>query len=460
MRHLRLLSLLLTLLIGCEQAQQPTPTLEPSSPTAPAPASPPNAAEQTNLTGSGLFHQPSEPVLLELPSEALPHWRTESATKPALVFFSFDPLLKPIDASLRESARKLALTGTPAQLRQHGSYNVAEPLILPIQTVHAALDAGMFSKFYWIFPSKVAPEQLDLARFRSQMEEQRLLNSEELAILNLNAGHFTGSVRGIPFEAIHYQRLSDISEPLVLHIDMSFFRGLYDNEIKAPLYSLLRNAVDSLRGLNWQPLATTLSYSTLEGATSLDVRFMISNLAEMIRNPALLESDMPKDWQMRSEALYAGDMYSESKKIELSQQIAQLAPQSAAAHYDRFQALFTSKQVDTALQALHQAVQLDPGYGAAYIQLAQMAAEDNNIETALELLGRAEPLFPQNPFITLQKAHLLTFSGQPEAAQEHLARLPQNWSPLFHQKVPGAIAELKKKLDDPAVKQESGDEKR
>ncbi len=441
MRHLLLFCLSLTLLIGCEQTPQqtaePVPTASPAT-TEPAPSAP---------SGSGLFHQPTQPVLVELPSEALPHWRTETTSKPALVLFSFDPLLKPIDASLRERSRELALSGTAAQLRKHGSYNVAEPLILPTQTLDAALDAGLFSKVYWIFPSKVPPEQLELERFRGQMLEQNFMTEAEVASLNLNFGRFTGSVRGVPFEAVHYRQLNEIAGPLVLHIDMSFFRGLYDNEIKSPLYGLLRETTDSLRGLNWQPLSTSLSFSTLEGANALDVRFMISHLAELLRQPEMLEKEMPQAWQTRSEALYAGDMYSESKKLELAQKIAQLAPQSAAAHYDRFQALFTGKQIEPALDALHRAVELDAGYGAAYVQLAQMAAQDNNLATALDLLGRAEPLFPENPFIPLQMAHLLTLSGQPQAAAEKLASLPQNWSPLFHQKVPGAITDLQQRLN-------------
>ena len=450
MRHLILLSLLITLFIGCEQAPQKTSS-------APDPA--PTAVTDPASAGNGLFYQPSEPVLLELPSEALTYWRSESNPKPALVLFSFDPMLKPIDPSLRQAAQELALTGSAGQLRRHGSYNVAEPLILPTQTLYAALNAGMFSKFYWIFPSKIPPEQLDLARFRSQMLEQQFMTDSEVDSLNLNNGRFTGRVRNTPFEAIHYQQLQNIDEPLILHFDMSFFRGLYDNEIKSPLYGLLRETTDSLRRLGWQPLATSLSYSTLEGANSLDVRFMISHLAELMRNPQMLDGDMPLAWQTRGDALYAGDMYSESKKIELSQKIAQQAPQSAAAHYDRFQALFLGKQVDTALQSLHRAVELDPGYGAAYIQLAQMAVEDNNIDTALDLLDRAELLFPENPFIGLQKAHLLTFSKQTEAAEQQLAKLPPSWSPIYHLQIPGAIAELQKKLTTPSETEGQNDEK-
>lgn len=442
MRHIALLiCLFLFLLVGCEQTppaqqtEQPAPivTAKPATATVPA-------------TGVGLFHQPITVPLLELPSEALTYWRSASNEKPALVLFSFDPLLKPIDPSLQAQARTLALTGSPEQLRLHGSFNTADPIILPVQALSAAIDAGLFSKIYWVFPSKVAPEQLTLEQFREQMQEKNILTAEEVAAIKINTGVYTGQLRGIPFEALHYQMLHEISEPIMLHVDMGFFRGLYDNEIKTPLYTLLRDTADSLRGLNWQPLATTLSASTLEGAVSLEVRFLIKNLAELLENPTLLDADMPQTWKLRSEALYAGDMYSETKQIELSQQIVELAPESAAAHYDRFQALFMNKQIEPALQELAQAIRLDPGYGASYIQLAQMAAEDGNTGKALELLGEAEKLFPENSFISLQMAHLLAFDQQYAEASAQLDRLPQQWSTLYHDTIPGVIAELRQQI--------------
>lgn len=438
MRFLNLFSvLLLFFLSGCEQSSQP-----PEQTTAA-----PKAVQMSKVsTGSGLFHQPITPQLLELPDEALAYWRTAAVEKPALVLFSFDPLLKPIPSSLQQQARKLALTGSPQQLRQHGSINTAEPLILPTQTVTAALDAGMFSKLYWIFPSKVPPEQLDLAKFRSQLLEKKIITAEEAAGINLLNGVYTGQIRGVPFEAVHYQRLRDIAGPLVLHIDTGFFRGLYDNEIKTPLYNLLRDTVDSLRKRNWQPSVTTLSYSTAEGAVSLDVRFVISNLAELMQNPARLDGDMPKEWQLRSEALYAGDMYSQSKQQQLAQQLVQVAPNSAAAHYDRFQALFLDKRLEPALQALQRAVALDPGYAAAYLQLARIAAKEGKPNKALELLTPAEKRFPEYPFIPLQKAQLLTDIKQYAAAEKYLSKLPQQWSPIYHAKIPAVVTALQRRI--------------
>ncbi len=436
-----LLFFLLPLFVsGCDQApqqhkEQPS-TAEKASQTVAAPQ------------GSGLFHQPTTPQLLELPNEAIAYWRTEAAEKPALVLFSFNPLLEKIDAGLKEQVRKLAGSATAEQLHKHGSFNTAEPLILPIQAVSAAIEVGLLSKIYWVFPSKVQPEQLNLETFRSQLEEKEILTDQELAGLTFSNGTYSGNIHGIPFEALHYQMLQDIPEPLVLHIDMGFFRGLYDDEIKTPVYGLLRNTVERLRLLNWQPLATTLSYSTIEGAVSLDVRFVINNLAELMRNPQLLESDMPKEWQVRGEALYAADMFSESKKEELAKQLVDIAPESAAAHYDLFQVLFKNKQLEPALQALAQAVERDPGYGAAYLQLAQMAAEDKNISKALELLTEAEKVFPDYPFIPLQRAHLLAEAGQFAEAEETLAKLPQKWSEVYHQDIPTVIAKLRRQIID------------
>ncbi len=48
-----------------------------------------------------IFSEPIDPVVLELPSTALPYWRDISAgSKPALVLFSIHPLLQPIDENL------------------------------------------------------------------------------------------------------------------------------------------------------------------------------------------------------------------------------------------------------------------------------------------------------------------------------------------------------------------------
>lgn len=433
LRTALLLFALLLPLAACDQ----------SPPTAEAPVQ-----KATRPAGTGLLNVPEQPATLELASHALPLWRQQADARPTLAIFSFDPFLKPIPEALRERATELVKNGSEAAIEQHGSINRADPVILPNQTVSAALRGGLLSAIYWVFPSKIAPQQLDLGKFREQMVEQKFLTSEEAAALELQDGVLSGTVRGIPFYAVHPTRLDFIKDPGLLHIDMSYFRGLYDNEIKTPLYNLLKETADNLRAQSWQPQITTLSYSTLDGDTSLDVRFVMSDLAELIRNPALLDGDMPQEWRQRSEALYAADMFSESKRIELAKQLIQVAPESASAHYDRFQALLHDKQIDPALQALEQAVKRDPGYGAAYISLAQMAVQDKRPAIALSLLNHAAQLFPDNPFIGLQEAHLLADQGDVNAARAKLDSLPQHWSPVYHQEIPEVIEKLRDKLND------------
>jgi len=449
MRHLSILfSLLFIFVAGCEQPspQQATQTAPEST----------MAKEEPAPAGRGLFHQPTAPELFELPNEALASWRAKTTPKPALVLYSFDPLLKPIDPSLRDKARELALNGTPQQLRQHGTFNTAEPLILPIQTVSAAIDLDLFAKIYWVFPSKVLPEQLELEKFQGQLLEQQILAADEAAELTLNDGIYQGTVRGVPFEAIHYQKLADISGPIYLHIDMGFFRGLYDNEIESPIYPLQHAVASQIRAQNWQPLATSMSYSTLEGAVSLDVRFVINNFAELMRDPKLLDSELPKEWQLRSESLYTGDMDSNSKRLELSKQMIEAAPESAAAHYDYFQAQFMLKQLQPALDALAAAVERDSGYAASYFELSQMALTAGNPVMALDFLSKGEAVFPENNFVPMQKAHLLILTNQFSKAKQQLEQLPAQWSPLYHAKVPAAIAELEKQIEAGLNAQQNG----
>ncbi len=425
MRLIAILCLFLLFTIGCEQ--------NPGKAGAPATAEPPQRRLQ----------KPLEPVAVELPTAALPVWRQHRQENPALVMLTFDPFLKPIPAPLSERARDLVGTGTLKDITRHGSYWRADPVILPAQTLSAALEAGLFSRIDWIFPSKVPPEQLEVARFREQMIEAEFLTPAEAEAVTLTDGIYTGTVRGIPFRAVHHQRFTELPESSILHIDLSYFRGLYDNEIKTPLYDLLHQTAGRLLKMKEQPLGVTLSYSTIEGAISLDTRFLLHDLAATLRDPQMLDKAMPKVWGNRAQALYAADMFTESKKLELYRESARLAPEDPTAVYDLFQAHFLAKELEPALQALDRTVALDPGYGAAYLDLAQMALEDGQAEIALDLQEKAAAVFPLNPFIDLQRADLLLQLERRDEARALIAPLQElDWSVVYHEGVPATLTAM------------------
>jgi len=429
------------------------------------PASEAPAQTQQHLTGNiALFDEPIEPVMLELPSEALPYWRDAAAdSKPTLVLFSIHPLLTPIEENLKPDVAKLVASGSESDFTLHGSLYRAEPFLLPTQTVSAALDAGLFSEVIWVFPSTAEPEQMQQDLFRKQVTEAGFLTEEEGNALTLDGGIYSGTVRGVPFRAVHPKALPEITGPMILHVDLGYFKGLYQGEVKTRIYDLLLNSALALNETGWQPLLTTLSYSTFEGTFSLDVRFLITNFAEMLRDPTLLDGTMPQNWALRSEALYAVNFFLEDKVKEYYEQAARDYPNDAAAQYDLYKHLFfEQRKIDEALAVLDKTVALDRGYAAAYLELAQIADNDGNLDAALELLSKAAPLVPENPMINLYRAQFLIQSGQKEQALPLIGQLEKlPWSKHFHPDVPQLLTDMRnaeiskatteeKNVDDPA----------
>lgn len=438
MRRLATLTLLCCLLLtGCE-----------SSPSAEqavlVPENKPAAPSQ--LAGKGLFQQPFEPKMVELATGALPLWQGFSRQKPALVVMSIQPFLSPLAAELKQRAVALIQQGDISDIERHGSFFRSDPVILPDQAVSAAIDAELFSKIYWVFPSQDTPDSLSLDKFREQMRKAQILTEDEAAGLSLKGATFTGTVRGVPFAAVHYLDLASIQDPLVLHIDLSFFRGLYDNEIKTPLYGLIRQTADALRDSGWSPLQLSCSYSTLEGEIALESRFVLNNLAAIFRDPRLLDGEIPAAWKLRAQALYAADMFSEAKKFELYRQAAEIAKNDPGARYDLFQARLQNKELEAALEALDRAIELDPGYAAVYLAIANMAGNDGNQAATLRFLEKAATHYPLNPFVDIGRAELLLKQGNRDAAIKLITDLQKlHWSPVYHPDIPEILAELQRK---------------
>ncbi len=374
-----------------------------------------------------------EPELVELPSDALPLWRKYAERKPELVLFSMHPFLEQIPEPVKKEALRLVREGSDGEILARNSFYRPATLLLPTQAVSAAIEIGFFSAVTWVFPSKVTIDQLSLETFRKQVVEAGFLTETEGQSLSLAAGAYLGTVRGLPFRAVHPSALPVTDKPVVVHVDLSYFAGLYQDEVKTPLYDLLHSTAVSLRDAGWQPVATTLSHSTIEGAVSLDTRFVLINLAELLAKPEMLEKDMPESWQLRAQALYGAEMFQPQKKKEMHRRAARIAPDDATALYDLYLVQFENKEIEAALATLDQVVAKDPGYGAAYLDLAQLARTDGRPEIALTLLDKAAAIFSENPFIDMHRAEVLMAIGRTAEARallEPLRNLP--WSEHYH----------------------------
>lgn len=377
-----------------------------------------------------LFVDRIQPQLVELPGEAIPYWRDGSkGSKPALLLFSGDPFLSKLTDEERQDVAQLVAKGRADDFVSRGSLLRANPAFSSNKAVSAALDNGLFSKINWVFPSTTAPEQLDLEAFRRQLVGSGVLTEAESHELTLDNGVFSGNLRGIPFKAIHAKALQPTGEPVIMHLDLSYFKGLYKSEIKTPLYPLLLQTAKHLKSLNIEVAGTTLSYSTAEGELPLETRFLVNRFAALLENPELLNTTRPPSWELHSEALYTINFFLESKVDQLYEQAIQASPTDPAVLYGLAMRRMRNKDLNTVIALIDRAVQQDSGYALEYLNLAEKATAGQDLENAVMLLKKGRHAFPQNPFIMIQLASIYQTMHRTEDARKLLKKLKQlPWS--------------------------------
>lgn len=438
---LRHISILLTLLVGLTLAacdrQDDSTTLSPATPA----AVPRVRAEDAQPRQP--FRDSMEAERFELPSGALSVWRQYADIKPTLLLFSAHPLLDPLPEDLTAGTRELVLNGAAEEIIRRGKLTTPAPQFVSPQAVSAALVADLFSEIVYVFPTLLPVEQFSLETFRQRAFAAGFFSEEEALALTLADGVISGSVRGVPFRCVHPAALPAISTPTLLHIDLGYFKELYVNEVKTPVYHQTFDLARAIRDTDIPCLAATLSYSNQEIGFSLDVRFVIDTLAALFKDPSQIDGTIPETWKLRSDALYLNTMFLEEEGRSLIKTIAEKAPDDAAAQYALAMLRFQQKENDEAFATLDHAVALDPGYVQEYLSLAEQGQEIQLWEKSLELLDKAARVEPDNPYITLRRADTLIRAGRGKEALpllEQLSRLP--WSPDFHADIPALLKEM------------------
>lgn len=432
-----LISLLTTLclslfLISCDP-QQDTPATQTVATAKPETQQPPRIP----------FQEPLQPDLYELPSGALATWRKFAAEKPTLLLYANHPLLVPLSAEERETALAVVQSGDGREIVRRGSANVPDPAFLPPQTVSVAIEAGLLSELVFVLPSKRPIEAFSLGDFQDRAFRSGFLTEQEAQALTLKDGVISGSLRGIPFRCVHPEARFEIQGPVLLHIDLGYFHDLYVNGVKTRPYDLIYNLSQTIRAKRYSAVATTLSFSNLEVGFALESRFVIRDLAEILRKPAQLNGQTPPAWSLRSEALYLVELFQKEASDNLIRQAAQANPDDAAAIFALSMLAFEGKNSQEGFRLLDTAVALDPGYGKAYMELAEQGLLLKEYDKSIELLHKAARLFPDDAFVRLQLAEILIRQGHGKEAQPILATLQGlPWSANYHPQVRATLSQM------------------
>jgi len=389
------------------------------------------------------FKDPIEPVLYELTTGSLATWRDYIRYKPTLLLFSTHPLLDPLPEGRRTLITELLRNGSSDEVVRRACALTSDPAILPPEAVSAAVDNGIFSELVIILPNLKKPEEVNLDELRSRATRAGFISEEEAMGLSLTDGIVTGTVRGLPLRFVHPDRLPQIPGPVILHIDLGYFKDMYINEIKTPAYEMLYQFATNVKDADLKTLATTMSFSNLEVGFSLESRFLIRDLAAILRKPKLLDGGTSPSWTLRSQALYARSMFSESRARELTAKAAQSNPEDAAAHYALSLDLLKQNHEYEAFAALDKSVAIDRGYGLEYLELAARGKEIGRTEKSIELLQKAANTFPDNPFIRRELAHQLIQIGRVKEARPLIDELLQlTWSEAFYPDIPPLLEQM------------------
>lgn len=439
-RSFLLLGLIL-ILTGCKKtdiplvAEPPVEAVQPSAPAIP-------------LTATPFLSQPLPTTIIEATNGALPIWRSFAKNRPALIIAANIPALLPVPAELRAEVGSLLKSADDQELRRRSSLDIADPLLLPMMSLSAALDADWFSQVLWIFPSKQLPEQLELATFQQQLVAARIATPTEAAGFTLKNGSFNGIIRGRPFTAATAEALPPLEQSAILHIDAAYFKPLYKGEIKTPLYPLLIGLLDKIKVQGWKVAAATVALSNEPlGGLPLQTRFLGKDLAAILKNPQAFKEALPPQWERRNNALYLENFMQKEEIHKIYLEMEKEAPGDAAVKFGLYDISRQTNKANEALAYLQAAVQIDPVYAQEYLDLAELAMEKKRPEKAIEMLQLAHSAQPDNPFFLTILAQSLLSAGRQEEAKALLQEIAAlKWSKIYYPEQAEASDALIKRL--------------
>lgn len=385
------------------------------------------------LEPTNLLKEPTQVHSFETTAEALTEWRQAAEERPTLLLLSNNPHLTPVPEPLRQEAAQLFNNADLDTIRSMTTDRNPSPIMLPGMAVDIALRSGWFRELVWALPLRDPAKELSLERLQSQLLSSGIAGQDEISTFTLNELNFKGTLRDTPFLAGALRQLKDITGPVIVHIDLSYFQPLYKNEISTPLLDIIFQTLQTLKEMNLETLAVTFSYGHLDSQMALDVRFLGDVISYLIEDPARLDQEIPLNWQRQRDALYLENFLQkgEIREIYLAQE--KDAPDDAWIKFNLYKSAVSHKEGKQALGYLAQAVKLEPIYALEYFQLSSMAYDKNRPDEALRMLELAEVVFHSDPFLKLQIAQLVNELGDKTTALEILKTiLNLEWSAIFY----------------------------
>lgn len=394
------------------------------------------------LVATDLLNKPTAVYRFETTAEALSIWRRASLP-PTLLLLSNNPQLTPVPEEFRKKTRILINNANAKDLALATTDRNPAPMILPGMAVDTAIRNRWFKELAWALPLRDPSLEVNLEKFTEQLSQAGFASDNEISSILETGRTFHGTLRDTAFRAAALPLLQELQQPVIVHIDLSYFQPLYKNEISTPLLDIVFNTLTTLKKMHLETLAVTISYGHLDSQISLDVRFLGDILAYLIEDPTRLDQPIPTNWQRQRDALYLANFFQKDKVRELYEAQEKDAPEAAWVKFNLYRSAAEHKEGTKALDYLAEAVALDPIFALEYQDLSNTAYEKQRPDEALRMLELAAEVFHEDPFLKLQMAQLANQLGEKEQALELLNKIRNlQWSEVYYPGMQQYLAEL------------------
>ena len=394
------------------------------------------------LIATNLLNEPTPVYRFETTAEALSVWR-RAKERPTLLLLSNNPHLTPVPEEFRKKASILINNAKAEYLALASTDRNPAPQIFPGMAVDAAMRNGWFNNLAWALPVRDPSMEVSLEKFTEQLSQSGIVNEEEQSSIELTERTFHGYLRNTPFRAAALPILQGLQQPVIVHIDLSYFQPLYKNEISTPLLDIVFNTLAILKKMHLKTLAVTFSYGHLDSKIALDVRFLGDVIAYLIEDPTRLDQAIPINWQRQRDALYLANFFKKEELRKLYEDQEKESPDAAWVKFNLYRSAAVHKEGNKALDYLAEAVKLDHLYALEYEELSKIAYEKGRPDEALRMLTLASDAFPNDPLIKLQRAQLASELGEKEQALELLNKIRNlEWSEYYYPQMPQYLTDL------------------
>lgn len=401
------------------------------------------------LITTDFLYEPTPVYRFETTAEALSVWRRAASERPTLLLLSNNPHLTPVPEELRKETTLLINNANTENLAAATTDRNPAPLILPGMAIDAALRNGWLEELVWALPLRDPAQEVSLEKFTNQLSQSGLADDGEISSIALTERTFYGSLRNTAFSAAALPRLQGLRQPVIVHIDLSYFLPLYKNEVSTPLLDIVFNTLTILKKMHLQTLAFTFSHGHLDSQIALDVRFLGDVITYLVEDPVRLDQPIPANWQRQRDALYLGNFFKEEKVRELYEAQEQDAPGEAWIKFNLYRSAAGFKEGIKAFNYLAEAVTLDHIYALEYLELSKRAYDLGRPDEAFRMLTLASEAFHDDPFIKLQMTQMAYDIGEKESALHLLSQLRNlQWSEFYYPQMPQHLTELTAYVQD------------